>query len=307
MKRFVCLLGLLLVASVFAAAQKCTQATVLGTYAFQTSGSVLAGAPPTANTPLTTSAIHRDLAMVGMVTFKADWTATGFYWQANGAQTNLTRLPWAAGYTINPDCTGYYEYATPLATKNVRENFVVLDNGYEIRMMLSSDANVIGAQMPFALMNYGGVAYRMSKVSAPYCSRSMFRNTRYVATCAGSMVQDVASMGGSMVLSTNSMIDIKVTGDINVNADHLTKVGPSLKQFNVTGAAITNTDCTMEAALVYNDPAFTGTVHVRGVVFDSGTRAFALPLLTTLGDGSTMPFQGWTCSWKKMPAETLIP
>ena len=297
MKRFACLLAFLLLVVTMASAQKCSNQTVLGTYAFQISGSVLAGAPPSPASPLTTNAVHRDNVMIGIVTYRPDGIISGFYWQANGSQATLSKLPWQAVYTVNEDCTGYYEYSTPLADKPVRENFFVLNGGYEIHMMLASDAAEVGAKMPFALMNYSGVAYRITRQMAPHCSRYMALGTKYNIQCNGSMLQDVSNMGGLMVLSTSSLINIKVGWDANVTGDHMVKVGPTLKDFNVTGAMNVNEDCTGDADFIYSDPSFTGTVKVRTVFYDYGARGLGLPMFTILENGTSIPFQGWSCQW----------
>ena len=113
---------------------RCNTNTITGTYVFNFTGSstIVFGPAPDG---LHWNALYGPIAGVGVATFSPDGSADGSLWLIAGALNfGLDPIPWQATFSVNDDCTGVIEYY--FLTEVLREGFVVLDNGREIRSVV---------------------------------------------------------------------------------------------------------------------------------------------------------------------------
>ncbi len=110
--------------------RECSNASLLGSFGFTSTGTLLALPPPFAG----------PFAEIGRQTFdgqgSTDGTATA---NANG---NINKLTFQGTYVVNPDCTGSMTlYVSPIGA-TVHLDFVIDDDGAELRAVTTP--NVTG-------------------------------------------------------------------------------------------------------------------------------------------------------------------
>lgn len=248
---------------------RCTMNTIAGRYVFASTGAstiVLGVAPDTFHW----NALYGPIAGVGVVDITREGTMDGQYWLVAGALNfGLAPLPWHATITLDGDCTGYWE--SDFGGALLRERFVVLDNGRELRAVTTDTAVPTG--------NWHTTAHR---VTAP-CKQHTLRGN-YLIECKNLYQFPVPPpniFGGAIHLRATFARGGDFTASI------YGKVGPDNSGLEGFGHLTLNGDCTAEGTLT--TPGFPIVNHARGVFFDGGRRGYWMPLANEMPDGTLVP------------------
>ena len=272
-------LGLLVcLAIVVPAAQaqdKCTLATMTGTYAYyekgssstvDVSGSVMS--PPA--TPPFWNAMDAPFATVGEVTFAPNGVGEGFFWLWAGFLA-ATIDPIHAKVTItemNPDCTGKFSYTLPGSNPptTIVERFIAFDDGREIRSVPVTINNGVPG------LAWIGEGHRISKSDEPVksCGPQTAHGT-YVSTVENVITFDgITGYADALILYTT----VSMTGDFTGTLYEKLGLEPLPIQLPVFGKVAVNPDCSFSETLLI--PAIGGNVSIRGVFFSEGKELYAM-------------------------------
>lgn len=261
---------------------RCTMQNIVGTYAFNFTGTSAIVAGP-AGDGFHWDAKYAPIAGVGIFTIKQNGTAVGKYWLVAGTiNSGLDAVPLNATVTINADCTGSLE--STFGTSVLKERFVVLGNGREIRAVATQTAMPTGNWLTVATRING--ACGQHKVHGDYLMEC--KNLFEIPASPTAPPTDLGIFAGAIHIRTL----ISPGGDYT--GMNYGKVGWSSGEFPVNGHIAVNNDCTAEGTLA---TPFLPTVSTgKGVFFDEGRQAYWLPLINTLPDGSKVPQPFGYCS-----------
>ena len=240
----------------------CTIKTIVGTYAFNSTGaSTIITAPPVDG--FHWNALHAPLAGAGVYTVKPDGTASGKYWFIAGGMyigPPLNPIPLNATFTINPDCTGLMEYS--FGPYPMSEQVLVMDNGNEIRS--------VAAQTAVPTSTWISVSRRVGGA----CNQNKIAGT-YVFSCKSLFIADPTN-----TVAGTSLIRMNIARDGSATGLFMGKFGPQVvPPFPVTGMFKLNPDCTAEGTMDYG----IGQSVARGVFFNEGREGYWLPLVNNPG------------------------
>lgn len=256
----------------------CTMDQLVGSYAFESHGSItfaLAPAPPIEWT--TTS---RPFVMTGWFTVLPDGTMGGEGWVILGRLPTVLDPQPFAGQLAELDaktCTAVLEWVgAPVPggpTGLHRERLVFVDNGREFRSMLK--------QSPSGAMAWIGRGHRLMSDSEDLgaCGPHLL---------AGDVLLQCEALGfEGRATSAASMARLAVAGDGSFEGTVYSK-DPVYAETEIEGVFEVRRDCEVEATLEsWSLPG--ATHHGRGMIFDQGKVGFLiLPFETILPDGSAV-------------------
>jgi hypothetical protein len=246
----------------------CTIRTIVGTYAFNFTGSsaIVTGTAPD---PFHWNALYAPIAGVGVFTVRSAFprpggTADGSYWIMAGGMNlghdPLEPTPLHATISINPDCTGVMEYSFgPYA---VSEQLLILDNGAEMRS--------IAVQTAVPTSTWITTSRRIDGA----CTQNKIVGS-YLFSCKSIFVLDPTS-----TFAGASLIRMNISRDGSSTGTFMAKFGPAIvPATQVSGAFKVNADCTAEGTLDFG----VGQNAARGVFFNEGKEGYWLPLVNNPG------------------------
>ncbi|MBZ5621386.1 MAG: hypothetical protein LAQ69_22065 [Acidobacteriia bacterium] len=246
----------------------CSIQTIVGTYAFNFTGSsaIIAG---TASDQFHWNASYAPIAGAGVFTVKPSFprpgaTADGSYWIVAGAMNlghdPLEPTPLHATISINPDCTGVMDYTFgPYA---MSEQLLVLDNGNEMRSL--------SVQTAVPTSTWITTSRRINGA----CTQSQMVGT-YLFSCKSIFVLDPAN-----TFAGASLIRLNLSSDGSSTGIFMAKFGPAtVPVVPVSGAFKLNADCTAEGTLDFG----VGQSMAKGVIFNGGKEGYWLPLVNNPG------------------------
>jgi hypothetical protein len=243
----------------------CTIRTIVGTYAFNFTGSstIVTGTAPD---QFHWNALYAPIAGVGVFTVQSSFprgggTADGYYWLIAGAMNpGLTPTPFHATISVKPDCTGAMNYT--FGSAPMSEYMLVLDNGNEIRSVATQTAMPTGTWITTA-RRVGG-ACTQNKVTGSY-----------LYACKSIIPLDAAN-----TFAVAFLMPVNISSDGNFTGTFTGKAGPApLIETPVNGTVKVNADCTAEVALNSQ-----GSQSVaRAVFLNEGKEAYLVPLVNNPG------------------------
>jgi hypothetical protein len=250
----------------------CSIQTILGTYAFNFTGSstILTGVAPDKQDPLHWTALHAPIAGVGIFTVKSLFprtggTADGSYWLLAGrldlGHDPLQPTPLHATITVNPDCSGTMDYT--FGPYPVSEQFLILDKGNEIRSVAVKTAVETSTWLTTA-RRLGGA-----------CSQATIAGSSYIFACRPLTTLDPTTTFASAILIRGGT----VAPNGSWSGTFTIKIGPVVvPDAPFTGTLKVNSDCTAEGSMVVPG---VGTSLARGVFFNDGKEGYWLPMAGT--------------------------
>jgi hypothetical protein len=242
---------------------------IAGSYAFTSSGAsaMIAG---TALDNFHWIALYGPIASVGVFAFKPNGTLEGHYWIVTGAANfGLTAFDLHGTFTVSDDCTGSLEYNFQGAP--IKERFVVLSNGREIRSVATQTSMPTG--------NWLRVGKR---IDGP-CGQHKIHG-EYLFECR-SLLQLSVNPPEIFGAVTHLRMSLSRGGDYTANG--YGKIGTNSIELSAFGHIKVHDDCTAEGTLAA--PVLPNVFHARGVFFDEGKQGYWLPLVSTFPDGTTFP------------------
>jgi len=249
----------------------CKLNNLAGDYAFAFTGASTIIAPPAAD-PLHWNALYAPIAGLGIYSINPDGTAPGKYWLVAGAMNfGLTPIPWDAKITLNPNCSGTWE--APFGQSLLKEQFVVLGNGREIRSVATQTAASTG--------NWHSTSYRIGGS----CGQKKVRGD-YLFECKNLYPLPVPSADSPTIFGGAIHILMKIAANGDYTASVYGKVGPDNTPFDASGHVTVNDDCTAEGTM--KSPFLPAVSHAKGVFFNEGKQGFWLPLIGVFPDGTTI-------------------
>ena len=246
----------------------CTINTIVGTYAFQFTGSsaIVNGAAPDG---FHWNALYAPIAGVGIFTVQGSFpkpggTADGSYWLVAGAMdlghSPLDPTPFHATIAVNRDCTGVMNYSFgPYA---MSEQMVILDNGNEIRS--------IAAQTAVATSNWITTSRRIGGACTPNKVVGS-----YLFSC-----KSLFPVDPSHIFAGASLIVLNIGGTGTSTGTFMGKFGTEIvPPVPVSSVFKLNADCTAEGTLDFG----IGQNVAKGVFFNEGKEGYWLPLVNNPG------------------------
>jgi hypothetical protein len=106
---------------------KCSDASLKGSFGVTSTGTIVGVGP---------------LAAVGVVTFDGEGNHTGF--DDISINGTISRGTFSGTYKVNPDCTGS-DIENFEGGPTIQRNFVIVDNGREIRFIVTNPGNAVTA------------------------------------------------------------------------------------------------------------------------------------------------------------------
>ena len=257
------------------AQDKCTLATMTGTYAVWERGSSTyadvtgkALSPPP--TPPFWNETTAPFATVGEVTFGPDGVGQGFFWMWAGLLA-ATVDPIHAKVTItemNPDCTGKFSYTLPGSNPptTVVERFIAFDDGREFRSVPATLDNGVPG------LAWIGEGHRISRSDEPpkSCGPQTAQGT-YVTTVTN-LINFLGDTGFADAIIVRSKVSI--TGDfIGTMYEKLGLFSFPIEDA-VYGTIKVNPDCSFSEVL--NIPSIGASLPIRGVFFNEGKEYYGM-------------------------------
>jgi len=248
---------------------QCTMHNISGTYAFAFTGAstIIAGV---ASDTFHWDALYGPIAGAGVFTINPTGTADGQYWGVAGAWNfGLDPIPYHATVLLNDDCTGSFD--SSFGESLLREKFVILGNGREIRSVATQTAVPTG--------NWLTTAHRIGGSCGQYKVHG-----DYLFQCKNlyELPIDPPNIFGGAV-----HIRMKISPGGDYTAVVYGKVAADNTEFPAFGHITVNDDCTAEGTLA--TPFLPVVSMAKGVFFDEGRQGYWIPLVNTLPDGSTVP------------------
>jgi hypothetical protein len=268
--------------------EPCSLRTIRGTYAWEMKGQAFGGGlssdplPVPGGIPMLQGTVF-PVYMTGTMTIGSNGNAEGSYSGLFGLVPlgYSEPVPWAATFTVHPDCTGVMQAPNAFGGINT-DVLVVLDNGHEIRTL-----GVDGAPLAWQ--------FRMVRISrgherAPMCGPHAARG-RYLMQCDGFEVESAGPPPRYAGVSPLFLLDVDAQGTmagLQFARDHKEGVP-------VAGTIEIEPDCTARTTM--QTEALPGmTILGRSVYFDGGEEGFAGPILA-LSNGTPVrgAFAGFGC------------
>ncbi|MDT8066899.1 MAG: hypothetical protein ROO76_01910 [Terriglobia bacterium] len=265
----------------------CTMQNLAGTYAFKSIGSSTIAGP---GDGFHWKASYAPIAFVGWFTINPDGSGEGSSWGIAGAVNfGLAPFPFYPTFTLNDNCTGTMEYA--FGESILKEKFVVLDNGREIR----------GVVMQTAIAT--GTWFTTARRITSSCGQNKVHGL-YLFECSDLLPLSVVSPPPDNIFAGAFQIQMLISPGGDYSGRMVGKVGPITSDafptdppglgFPVSGKITVHNDCTAEGTLI--SPAEPSINMARGVFFDEGRQGYWLPLDNLFPDGTTSPTVYGYCS-----------
>jgi len=239
---------------------RCTQDTIVGTYALATQGSMLmtpAGASQPVAVPFVTLAIA-SIDSAGAVSGQA-YGALG---------ETITKIPGGGSIQVNEDCTAVAKTSVGSVATDV-----ILDEGREIRSVM--------IQVPTAKPIVQGVGKRISRIPATVepvqCSSSSVHGV-YAVTYQGTymMPQADGSQSVAMPALTVALISVDYDGQLTGRGT-MTLAGNPL-DYQADGHLDVNTDCSALAQMSVQSGMLADQGKAWIAVLDGGNELWAVQI-----------------------------
>lgn len=256
----------------------CTIRNLVGSYAVSTTGTSAIVPGPAAD-GFHWNALYAPIAGTGVFTITPEGYADGYFWMVSG-QLNfgLTPLPMHSKVTVNPDCTG--EFEGTFGESTIREAFVVIGNGRELRAVATQTAMPTGTWLTRAVRLTGA------------CHHKKIRGD-YLLEC-----RNLFPLPPHGIFAGSIQIRMTIDGTGDYTGRVYGKVGPLGDPFDVYGHIDINSDCSAAGTLA--SAALPAVSQGRGVFYDNGKRGFWVPLVGLPPDGEAVPQPYGYCEFTRV-------
>jgi hypothetical protein len=253
---------------------RCTQDTVVGTYALVTQGTMImpaAGAAGPVSVPS---------AALGIVSIDAGGTITGTATMSMGG--DISQTPWPGAIQVKPDCNAVVNWAG-----GTTGAAVIMDEGKEIRsIMLSATAakGIVQAQ-------WKRVSRVTSAVESTQCSPASVHGV-YAASYQGIQIGTPpgATQPMSMPTVMVSLVSVDYQGQIS-GGGTMSLAGDPVPFQVVRGTLDVNPDCSAVTQMALDAGPLSNEGTGWMVVLDGGNELWSLP--TQSNSGKTIAFGSW--------------
>ncbi len=245
---------------------RCTQDTVVGTYAIATQGTMLMPAS-TGSQPVAVPA-----ASLALVSWDAQGVMSGQSFGALGGA--ISPVPGAGTIQVNPDCTAVVKTAVGTTSLDV-----ILDEGREIRAVMY--------QGPGVTPMVQGIARRISRipstVAPAQCSQADVHGV-YAVTYQGTYMipQPAASQAAPVPALMIALVSIDYQGRLSGHGKATTG-GVSTDFTIVDGAVDVKADCSAVAQMSVKSGLIADQGKSWMAVLDGGSELWALQTASNLG------------------------
>jgi len=203
---------------------QCSMATVLGTWGYQSRGTVMMNVPGSSDpVPVPFTGLGIEKIAQGRYTVHATMSAGG----------QVQDVDFSGSIQVNPDCTATDTYT--FGSVQGADRLVILDNGNEMRSMPTK----------FPLGPFAGVFYfRRLAWGDAQCTSDMVRGT-YAGWREGTLMMPVSGQSQPVPLPFSALVTFTVQHGGTVTAASTASMGGSVVDFEMPKASLqVNPDCT---------------------------------------------------------------